>query len=189
MSVSTKRPPGLLFIFLTLLIDLLGLGLIIPVMPEMVGRLVHGTGGTAQAYGVLISLYATMQFLFAPLLGGLSDAYGRRPVLLLSALGTAASMVAVLYAPSLGWLYAARALSGATSANITAANAYIADISTPQTRARNFGVVGAAFGLGFVAGPALGGLLGSVDLRLPFIAAAALALLSFVYGLWVLPES
>jgi MFS transporter, DHA1 family, tetracycline resistance protein len=189
MSASEKRPAGLSFIFLTLLLDLLGLGLVIPVTPELVRSLAHGAGETAQAYGLLISLFAAMQFLFAPLFGGLSDAYGRRPVLLLSALGTGLSLLCIAAAPSLGWLYAARALSGAVSANLTAANAYIADISTPETRARNFGVVGAAFGLGFVAGPVLGGLLGSVSLRLPFLAAAGISLLSFLYGLLVLPES
>lgn len=189
MSAPSRRPAGLPFIFLTLVIDLLGVGLVIPVMPELVRSLAHGAGETAHAFGLLISQYAAMQFLFAPLLGGLSDAYGRRPVLLLSALGTTVGTLLAVWAPSLGWLFFARALAGSTSANITAANAYIADISSPETRARNFGMVGVAFGVGLVAGPAAGGLLGGFGLRVPFLAAAGLSLLSFVYGLFVLPES
>lgn len=189
MAPASRPPAALAFIFLTLVIDLLGVGLVIPVMPELVRQLTGDADATAHALGLLMSLYAAMQFLFAPLLGGLSDAYGRRPVLLASALGTAAGSLVVAWAPTLGWLYAARLLSGATSANISAANAYIADISTPETRARNFGMIGVAFGVGFVAGPALGGVLGAIDLRLPFLTSAGLSLISFLYGLLVLPES
>ncbi|GMA14845.1 MFS transporter [Deinococcus metallilatus] len=190
MPRSRPRPaPAFLFLFVTLVIDMLGMGLLIPVLPELVAQLVHDRGETAQVYGLLISLYALMQLLFSPVLGALSDAYGRRPVLLLSALGTALATLLMGLTPAPPGLLLARALAGMTSASVSTANAYVADISTAGNRAKNFGMVGAAFGLGLIAGPALGGLLGQVDLRLPFFFAAGLAFLNFLYGLLVLPES
>ena len=166
------------------------MGLIIPVLPELVDQLsVAGGFDTSAVYGLLIALYALMQFLFAPLLGALSDRFGRRPVLLISIFGLAADYLLTAFAPDLGWLVLARIASGITAANVTAGNAYIADVSAPEERARNFGLAGAAFGLGFIVGPAVGGLLGQSDPRLPFLLAAGLAGLNFLYGLLLLPES
>lgn len=184
------RPAGLAFIFVTLLIDVLGFGLIIPVLPALVETLSGGgTGQEAPLFGLLLSSYGLMQFLFAPVLGSLSDRYGRRPVLLVSLFFTAADYVLMALAPSIGWLFLGRILAGITGASFTAASAYIADISPPDQRARNFGLIGAAFGVGFIVGPAAGGLLGALSLRAPFWAAAALSLLNCLYGLLVLPES
>ncbi|WP_019587680.1 tetracycline resistance MFS efflux pump [Deinococcus apachensis] len=183
--MSHARPPGLAFIFVTLVIDMIGLGVIIPVVPELVGQL----AGDARSLGLLIALYALAQLLAAPALGALSDRYGRRPVLLGGALLAALSYTLAALAPTLGWLFLARALGGIAGATVGVANAYIADISTSANRARHFGLAGAAFGLGLIVGPALGGLLGAHGLRLPFIASAALAALNFLYGLLVLPES
>lgn len=184
------RAPALIFIFATLLIDILGIGLVIPVLPELVKDFVAGDVTAAgRWYGILAAVYAAMQFLFAPVLGALSDRFGRRPVLLISLFGLGVDYVIMGLAPSLWWLFAARVFSGIMGASITTGNAYIADISTPENRARNFGLVGVAFGVGFIFGPALGGILGSVDLRLPFFAAAGLAFLNWLYGFFVLPES
>ncbi|MBB6097893.1 DHA1 family tetracycline resistance protein-like MFS transporter [Deinobacterium chartae] len=183
------RTPSAAFIFVTLVIDMLGIGLIIPVLPELVTQLSPATSDAPRIFGLLISLHALMQLLCSPLLGALSDACGRRPVLLFSTLGTALAYLMMFFSPSLAWLLAARVLGGISSANVTAANAYIADVSTPANRARNFGMVGAAMGLGLIAGPSLGGLLGEMSLRLPLLFAAALAALNLLYGLFVLPES
>lgn len=184
------RAPAMIFIFATLLIDILGIGLVIPVLPELVKEF---TGGDVTAagrwYGVLAAVYALMQFFFAPILGALSDRFGRRTVLLLSLFGLGIDYIVMGLAPSLAWLFVARLISGIMGASITTGNAYIADISTPDTRARNFGLVGVAFGTGFVFGPALGGLLGGIHLRLPFFVAAGLALVNWLYGYFVLPES
>lgn len=184
------RTPAMIFIFATLLIDVLGIGLVVPVLPELVKDF---TGGDVTAagrwYGVLAAVYALMQFLFAPVLGALSDRFGRRSVLLISLFGLGVDYVVMGLAPSLWWLFAARVFSGIMGASITTGNAYIADISTPENRARNFGLVGVAFGVGFIFGPALGGLLGSIHLRLPFFVAAGLALVNWLYGFFVLPES
>lgn len=180
----------MIFIFVTLFLNILGIGLVIPVLPELVRGFVGGeTAEAGRYYGILVAVYALMQFLFAPMLGALSDRFGRRPVLLISLLGLGVDYIIMAVAPSLLWLFVGRILSGIMGASITTANAYIADISTPATRARNFGMVGVAFGVGFVFGPALGGLLGSIDLRLPFFAAAGLAFVNWLYGFFVLPES
>ncbi|MDA8016637.1 MAG: TCR/Tet family MFS transporter [Thermoanaerobaculia bacterium] len=180
----------MVFIFATLLIDVLGIGLVVPVLPELVKGFVGGEVTAAgRWYGVLAAVYALMQFLFAPILGALSDRFGRRPVLLISLFGLGVDYVVMGLAPSLWWLFAARVFSGIMGASITTGNAYIADISTPENRARNFGLVGVAFGVGFVFGPALGGMLGSVHLRLPFFVAAGLSLVNWLYGFFVLPES
>ncbi len=185
-----KRAPGLAFIFVTLLIDILGFGLLIPILPKFVDLLSHrGISAGARDYGWLLSLYGAMQFLFSPLLGALSDRFGRRPVLLLSLLFTGADYVIMALAPSLAWLYVGRTLSGITGASFTAAQAYIADVSPPEKRAQNFGLVGAAFGVGFIVGPALGGLLGEWGPRVPFWAAAGLSLANLLYGWCILPES
>lgn len=178
------------FIFVTLLIDVIGFGLIIPVLPNLVSKLAGGgEQHSSLIYGLLLSTYGLMQFIFAPILGNLSDRYGRRPVLLLSLLATGIDYVVQALAPSLGWLFFGRIVAGITGASFTAATAYIADVSPPEKRAQNFGMVGAAFGLGFVLGPALGGFLGGISIRLPFWAAAGVTILNLLYGYFVLPES
>ena len=169
------------FILVTLFIDILGIGIIVPILPVLIREFLGGNNVQAAVYyGVIISTYATMQFLCAPVLGALSDRYGRRPGIDYLIQG---------WAPSIGWLFLGRIIAGIMGASITTANAYIADVSTPQTRAQNFGFVGAAFGLGFIFGPVLGGLLGAISLRLPFFVAAGLALVNWLYGFFVLPES
>ena len=178
------------FILVTLFIDILGIGIIVPILPVLIREFLGGNNVQAAVYyGVIISTYATMQFLCAPVLGALSDRYGRRPVILVSLFGLGIDYLIQGWAPSIGWLFLGRIIAGIMGASITTANAYIADVSTPQTRAQNFGFVGAAFGLGFIFGPVLGGLLGAISLRLPFFVAAGLALVNWLYGFFVLPES
>ena len=178
------------FILVTLFIDILGIGIIVPILPVLIREFLGGNNAQAAVYyGVIISTYATMQFLCAPVLGALSDRYGRRPVILVSLFGLGTDYLIQGWAPSIGWLFLGRIIAGIMGASITTANAYIADVSTPQTRAQNFGFVGAAFGLGFIFGPVLGGLLGAISLRLPFFVAAGLALVNWLYGFFVLPES
>ncbi len=185
-----KRTPGLAFIFVTLLIDILGFGLLIPILPKFVALLSgRGLSAGARDYGWLLALYGLMQFLFSPVLGTLSDRYGRRPVLLLSLLFSGLDYVIMALAPSLVWLYVGRILSGITGASFTAASAYIADVSPPEKRSQNFGLIGAAFGIGFILGPAAGGLLGAWGTRVPFWAAAGLAGANLLYGWLILPES
>ena len=182
---------ALTFIFLTLLIDVTGLGLIIPVVPKLIQTLRGGTLAEAATWGGYLSFaYAGLQFLTAPVLGGLSDRFGRRPVLLLSLVGFGLDYGLQGFAPTLAWLFLGRCIAGITGASFTVASAYIADISPPEKRAQNFGVIGAAFGIGFILGPVVGGLLGSeFGPRAPFYAAAGLALLNALYGYFVLPES
>jgi MFS transporter, DHA1 family, tetracycline resistance protein len=188
--MADRRTPALGFIFVTLMLDILGIGLIIPILPKLVGQLRGGTlTEAAHSFAWLGALYALMQFLFAPVLGNLSDRFGRRPVILVSLLGSGLDYLLLAFAPTLGWFYVGRIVSGIMGANITAATAYIADISPPEKRAANFGIIGAAFGVGFIAGPALGGMLGNQDLRLPFLVASGLTLLNALYGFFVLPES
>jgi len=186
-----NRKAAIGFIFITLLIDVTGLGLIIPVVPKLIEDLLHTTDISKVALfgGLLTFAYAVMQFLFAPVLGNLSDKYGRRPVLLFSLLGFGLDYVLLAFAPTIGWLFVGRIIAGITGASMTTASAYIADISTPETRAQNFGMIGAAFGLGFIVGPMIGGLLGEMGPRIPFLVAAGLALLNAAYGYFVLPES
>jgi MFS transporter, DHA1 family, tetracycline resistance protein len=178
------------FIFITLLIDIIGFGIIIPVMPTLISEL-KGVGINESArYGsFLIFAFAFMQFLCAPLIGALSDKYGRRPVLLFSLFGFGIDYLFMAFAPTYGWLLVGRVIAGITGASVTTGFAYIADISSPENRAKNFGMVGAAFGLGFIIGPLLGGLLGEFGERVPFFAAAFLALVNWLYGYFVLPES
>jgi MFS transporter, DHA1 family, tetracycline resistance protein len=188
--MASKRNPGMGFIFLTLLIDVIGFGLIIPVMPDLIKTLANtDTSHAAKISGWMISTYAITQFIFAPILGNLSDKYGRRPVLLFSLLGFGIDYLFLAFAPTVTWFFVGRIIAGITGASFTTASAYIADISTAENRAKNFGLIGAAFGLGFIIGPSLGGLLGHWGLRVPFYAAAALCLLNFLYGYFVLPES
>jgi len=188
--MSSNRQPALGFIFITLLIDVTGLGIIIPVMPKLILELSEGTLSEAASFGGwLISVYAIMQFICSPIMGGLSDRYGRRPVLLFSLLGFGLNYLFMAFAPTLGWLFLGRIIAGAMGASFTTAGAYIADISTPEKRAQNFGLIGAAFGLGFIIGPVIGGLLGSYGSRVPFLVAAVLTLLNVLYGYFILPES
>ena len=164
--------------------------MIVPIVPQLIKNFEGGdVSAAAWAVGWLGSLYALMQFLFAPMLGSLSDRYGRRPVILLSLLGSGLDYFLLAFAPNLAWLVVGRLIAGLTGANFAAATAYIADITPPEKRAASFGLIGAAFGLGFIIGPALGGWLGTYSLRLPFYAAGALTLLNWLYGLVVLPES
>ncbi|HLL44423.1 MAG TPA: TCR/Tet family MFS transporter, partial [Segetibacter sp.] len=188
MAKSTKAAIG--FIFITLLIDVTGFGLIIPVFPKLIEQLIHGGISEASKYGGWLTFaYAFMQFLFAPVLGNLSDKYGRRPVLLFSLAGFGIDYILLSIAPTIGWLFLGRIIAGITGASFTTATAYIADISTDENRAQNFGMIGAAFGLGFIIGPVIGGVLGQYGARLPFVVAAVLALLNALYGYFVLPES
>src|SRR5215211_4300731 len=185
-----SRKAAMSFIFITLLIDVTGLGLIIPVMPKLIESLTGGNISDASRWGGWLTFaYAIMQFLFAPVLGNLSDKWGRRPVLLFSLLGFGVDYLFLSFAPTIGWLFLGRLIAGVTGASFTTASAYIADISTAENRAQNFGMIGAAFGLGFIIGPVIGGLLGEYGPRVPFLAAAGLSLLNALYGFFVLPES
>src|SRR4051812_27338899 len=188
MAVSTKA--AISFIFVTLLIDVTGFGLIIPVFPKLIEQLIHGGISEASKWGGWLTFaYAFMQFLFAPVLGNLSDKYGRRPVLLFSLAGFGIDYIFLSLAPTIGWLFVGRVIAGITGASFTTASAYIADISTDENRAQNFGMIGAAFGIGFIIGPVIGGVLGEYRSRLPFVVAACLALVNALYGYFVLPES
>jgi MFS transporter, DHA1 family, tetracycline resistance protein len=188
--MSTSRKAAVGFIFVTLVIDVTGFGIIIPVMPKLIQELTHGTNSDAAEYGGwLIAAYAVMQFLFAPIVGALSDRYGRRPILLGSLFGFGCDYLFLIFAPTIGWLFVGRMIAGIMGASFTTAGAYIADVSPPEKRAQNFGLIGAAFGLGFIIGPALGGLLGGMGSRVPFIAAGLLTLLNWLYGFFILPES
>lgn len=190
MPIRRGARAGIVFILITLFLDILGLGIVIPVLPGLVDAFVPG-GASAAApwYAALAAVYAAMQFLFAPFIGALSDRFGRRKVILASLTAFGIDYLILAFAPTLAWLFVGRVIAGVTGATITAANAYIADVSTPETRARNFGFVGVAFGLGFIFGPALGGLLGDIGLRVPFFASAGVVLLNALYGALVLPES
>lgn len=187
----TPRKPALVFVFITLFLDVLGIGLVVPILPKLVESLAGGGVDRASYfYGWLVGLYALMQFLFAPILGNLSDRFGRRPVILFSLLGSGLDYFLLAWAPSLPWFFLGRIISGITGANFSAAAAYIADVSPPERRAANFGLIGAAFGIGFIFGPAVGGWLGEdYGLRVPFLAAGVLTLLNWLYGLFILPES
>ncbi len=187
---TNKKQAALGFIFITLLIDVTGFGIIIPVLPKLITELIHGTLSDASKYGGwLLFAYAVMQFICAPILGNLSDRYGRRPVLLFSLFGFGIDYILQGFAPTIYWLFAGRLIAGITGGSFTTASAYIADVSTPEKRAQNFGMIGAAFGIGFIIGPVLGGILGHYGARVPFFAAATLALLNWLYGYFVLPES
>ena len=188
--MKSKKQAALGFIFITLLIDVTGFGIIIPVMPKLITELIHGNLSDASQYGGwLLFAYAVMQFICAPVLGNLSDKYGRRPVLLFSLFGFGLDYILQGFAPNIIWLFIGRIIAGITGGSFTTASAYIADVSTPEKRAQNFGMIGAAFGIGFIIGPVLGGVLGHYGSRVPFFASAGLALLNWLYGYFVLPES
>jgi len=188
--MASNKNAAVGFIFITLLIDVIGFGIIIPVMPKLIAQLNQVDISTASTYGSLLMFsYAVVQFICAPVLGNLSDKYGRRPVLLFSLFGFGINYLFMALAPTYGWLFLGRIIAGITGASMTTGAAYIADNSTAENRAKNFGMIGAAFGLGFIIGPVIGGLLGGFGTRVPFYAAAALALLNWIYGYFVLPES
>ncbi len=181
---------ALTFIFITLLIDCTGIGIIIPVVPALIQQLTGATVSGAATYGGWLTFaYASMQFLFSPVLGGLSDRFGRRPIILISLFGLGVDYIFLFLAPDLFWLFIGRVIAGICGASFTTASAYIADISTPDKRAQNFGMIGAAFGLGFIIGPLLGSLFSQLGVRVPFLVAAILSLMNWIYGFFVLPES
>lgn len=186
-----KRQAAMGFIFITMLLDVIGFGIIIPILPKLIGGMIHGDNGQSALYGgLLMFAFAAMQFLFSPLMGNLSDRYGRRPVLLFSLLGFGLDYLILAVAPNITWLFVGRILAGITGASFTTASAYIADISPPEKRAQNFGLIGAAFGLGFILGPLIGGYVGYyLGVRAPFYFAAGLSILNVIYGYFVLPES
>jgi DHA1 family tetracycline resistance protein-like MFS transporter len=188
--LASKKNAALGFIFVTLLIDVIGFGIIIPVIPRLISEMEGVSIPEASEYGGwLLASFAIMQFLFSPLMGNLSDQFGRRPVLLISLFGFGVDYILVVFAPNIEWLFVGRIVAGIMGASFTTASAYIADISEPEKRAQNFGMIGAAFGLGFIIGPALGGVLSKFGLRVPFIGAAVLTLINWLYGFFILPES
>jgi DHA1 family tetracycline resistance protein-like MFS transporter len=190
LKPAAIRGAAAAFIFVTILLDMFALGLIMPILPKLVESFVNNdTASAARIFGLFGTAWALMQFFFSPILGGLSDRFGRRPVVLLSNLGLALDYVLMALAPSLTWLFIGRVISGITSASISTAFAYIADVTPPERRAAVFGKVGAAFGAGFIIGPAIGGLLGGMDPRLPFWVAAGLSFANTLYGWLILPES
>jgi DHA1 family tetracycline resistance protein-like MFS transporter len=189
-DTTPTRRHALAFIAVTLLLDTIGFGLIMPVYPRLLVELTGESLSRAAVYGGWLGfVFAAMQFVFAPILGNLSDRYGRRRVLLFAIGSLGIDYIIMGFAPTLAWLFVGRAIAGAAGASFTPAYAYVADISPPEKRAQNFGVVSAAFGIGFIIGPAIGGLLGTLGSRAPFFAAATLSLINFCYGFFVLPES
>jgi len=186
---GTARAPKLNFILVCVFIDMLGIGLAIPVLPILVGEFVEGRDLQAHWYGILATVFGLMQFVFMPLLGALSDRVGRRPVLMWSIVGMGVNFLVTAWSPNLWVLLAGRVIGGMSAASMSVASAYASDVTTHENRAKSFGMIGAAFGLGFIAGPMLGGLLGSVNLHLPFYAAACLSLGNALYGFFMVPES
>ena len=189
-ALAPPRQAAFVFILVTVLLDMLALGMIVPILPRLVIDFVDGNHAlAADVYGWFGSVWALMQFLFSPVQGSLSDRFGRRPVILASNIGLGLDYILMALAPSLVWLFVGRVISGVTAASFSVANAYIADVTPPELRAARYGMIGAAFGAGFIIGPALGGLLGSDDPRLPFWVAAGFSLVNAAYGVFVLPES
>lgn len=184
-----KRAPAIPFILITLLLDVMGFGLLLPVLPALVGEFTASRDAQTYWYGAMIVTFGLTQFFCSPLLGALSDRFGRRPVLLGSIFGLGMMFLLSALATSLTGLLLARIFGGVLAANFAVANAYVADITTPENRAKSFGMIGAAFGIGYIIGPMVGGLLGSIDIRLPFYVAAGLSMLNFIYGYFVVPES
>ncbi len=185
-----KRQASLTVIFVTIVIDVIGIGLVFPIVPKLVEEILGGqTASAAMVYGWLIATYSLMQFVFSPIMGALSDRFGRRPIILISLFGLALDYLILTFADSILWLIAARLVGGALSASISTASAYIADVSPPEKRAQSFALIGVAFGIGFIAGPFFGGVLGEYGSRLPFIAGIALSLGAAVFAFFFLPES
>jgi DHA1 family tetracycline resistance protein-like MFS transporter len=185
-----QKNAAVIFIFITVLIDVIGIGIVIPIIPSLIKELTGGTVSQASQYAMwLVLLYSVMQFVFSPIIGGLSDQYGRRKILLITLLGFAVDSLFQALAPTIAWLFVGRAISGILGASFTTANAYIADVSPPEKRSQNFGMIGAAFGIGFIIGPTIGGLLGTFGPRTPFYASAILSMCNWIYGYFVLPES
>src|SRR5205823_4891363 len=182
------RSGNLNFVLICVFIDMLGIGLIVPVLPTLVGEYVHARDQQALWYGLLSAVFGLMQFVFMPMVGAVSDRLGRRPVLLYSMAGMCINFLTTAWAPNLACLFIGRVIGGASSASMSVASAYASDVSTLDNRSKSFGKIGAAFGLGFICGPILGGLLGNVGLHLPFYVAAALSAANFVYGYLVVPE-
>lgn len=188
--MAKQRKSAMIFIMITLLIDCTGFGIIIPVLPNLIKEFTGGSTSVAADYGgYLMVAFALPQFIFSPILGGLSDKYGRRPILLFSLFGLGMDYLFLSFAPSIFWFFIGRIIAGITGASFTTGMAYIADISTPEKKAQNFGLVGAAFGLGFILGSVGGGLLSHFGLRVPFMVAAGLSLVNWLYGYFILPES
>ena len=185
-----KKQAAVGFIFITMLIDITGWGIIIPVIPKLIKELINGDISEAAKYGGWLTFaYAITQFIFAPIIGSLSDKFGRRPIILISLFGFSLDYLLLAFSPTITWLFVGRIIAGITGASLTTASAYIADVSTPENRAKNFGMIGAAFGLGFIIGPVIGGLLGQYGSRVPFYATAVLCMVNFLYGYFILPES
>lgn len=188
--MASQKKSAIGFIFITLLIDFTGFGIIIPVLPKLIEQLTGGGLSIAAVYGGWLTLsYSVMQFISAPVLGGLSDRFGRRPVLLGSLFGLGLDYIFLAFAPTIAWLFVGRIIAGITGASFTTAQAYIADVSEPEKRAQNFGLIGAAFGIGFIVGPVVGGIFSQFGLRVPFLISAGLALINWLYGYFILPES
>src|SRR6058998_1152428 len=184
------RPAAIAFIFVTVMLDMLALGLIAPVLPKLILNFLSGSATSAANWlGVFGTVFALMQFVFSPLLGVLSDRFGRRPIILLSNLGLGLDYIVMAVAPTLNWLFLGRIISGITTSSIPTAMAYIADVTPKEKRAGAFGMIGVAFGLGFILGPGIGGPLGDIDVRLPFWVAAGFSLANWVYGYFFVPES
>lgn len=182
-------PTNVRFVLITVFLDILGIGLIIPVLPRLVASYTHQADMQAYWYGAIVAIYGVMQFFCAPIIGALSDRYGRRPVLLICVFGLGLNFLMLTLVSSIFWMLLVRALGGVTAGNLSVANAYIADVSSPENRSKALGKIGAMFGLGFICGPMLGGLLGEIDVRYPFYLAAAVSLSNVVYGYFSLPES
>src|SRR3989338_5574597 len=190
MTTQQFSKNALIFVLITICLDSIGLGIIIPSLPDLVAETAHvSKDASTNYYSLILIMYAFMQFLFSPLVGNLSDRFGRRPILLMSVCGLGIDYIFMCFAPDIWWLVVGRGLAGMFCASFTTAAAYIADISTDENRAQNFGMIGAAFGVGFIVGPAIGGLVATWGLRAPFAIAAVLSLVNFVYGLLVLKES
>jgi DHA1 family tetracycline resistance protein-like MFS transporter len=187
---GSARAPAFGFIFGSAVINAVSFGIMIPILPNLIKQFTHGDTAAASEWNVLFAtVWGVMQFICGPILGMLSDRHGRRPVLLVSTAGLFVDFLFMAFAPTLGWLFIGRVLNGVTAASFSTANAYVADIIAPEERAKSFGLMGSAFGFGFIIGPTLGGFLGEVSLRLPFVVAAGLCLINFLYGLFILPES
>lgn len=187
--IRTSRQAAIPFILVTVFLDVLGIGLIIPVLPAFIAQFTASRAAQAHWYGLLAASYGLMQFFAAPGLGALSDRFGRRPILLLSMTGLGVNYLLAAFAPTIGFLLAARLIGGLTGASFSVAGAYVADITEGSNRSKSFGIIGAAFGMGFIFGPVIGGILGNIDLRLPYVVAAGLSAINALYGFFILPES